>query len=165
MHKIILIGCPGSGKTTFAKTLGEKLTVPVTHLDQIMWLPGNVAIPYQQFLQAQEEVFKKDSWIIDGNYTKSIPNRIDKAETIIFFDTSRIVCLWRIIKRYFMNFGKPAPDLGGNNSYVLDFKLIKFVLTYPSRDIYKMLENIKPNKTLYIIKHDSDLDLVLNSIR
>lgn len=93
MKKIMIIGCGGSGKTTLAKQLSQELNLPLFHLDNYFWQPGWQEAPYDEFIEKQYELIMKDSWIIDGNYTRSLSIRLREADTIIFLDISRWRCL------------------------------------------------------------------------
>lgn len=164
MNKIILIGCPGSGKSTLARKLGATLNIPVHHLDAVMWRKDYEPIPYQEFLDAQEKIFKTDKWIIDGNFTKSIPRRLQEADTAIFFDIPKFICIWRLIKRYFKYYGKTRPDMGGNNKDKLGIKFLRFVLTYPTHQVRNILTAGQSRTRIITIKNNSDLKNFLQLI-
>ena len=113
MNKIVIIGCPGSGKTTLANKLGTLLHVPVHHLDKIFWTETD-HIKQDIFVTKQEEIMKNNQWIIDGNFTKSIDTRLLQADTIIFFEFPKIILYWRLVKRYAKHFNTARPDMGGD---------------------------------------------------
>lgn len=77
MKKIIVIGCPGSGKTTFAKKLGKAMGLPIYHLDAIWHKPDKTHIPREEFDLRQEEIFATEAWIIDGNYRRTVEMRVN----------------------------------------------------------------------------------------
>lgn len=106
MQKILIIGSPGSGKSTFSFRLSEKLNIPIIHLDKLFWKSGWVSRSKEAFDKLLIEEMEKESWIIDGNYSRTLPMRLEKADTVIFFDYSRFVCLWRVLKRVITNYGK-----------------------------------------------------------
>ena len=68
MKKIIVIGCPGSGKSTFSRSLSEKLNIPLYHLDMMYWNADRTTVDKAVFLSRLKEVIATDEWIIDGNY-------------------------------------------------------------------------------------------------
>ena len=99
MKRIMIIGSPGSGKTTLAKELAKKTKLPLVHLDHLYWLPGFVKRADDDFLELVMQACKQDAWIMDGNSISHLAERIPFADTIIFLDISRKTCMWRIIKR------------------------------------------------------------------
>lgn len=111
MQKIMIIGSGGSGKTTLAKRLGEKLNVPVHHLDNYFWQPGWQETPQIDFVEKQFDLVEQDCWIIDGNYIRTCSIRLHEADTIIFLDIPRWRCLYQAIKRQFSFHKKNRPDL------------------------------------------------------
>lgn len=106
--KIAILGTSGSGKSTLAQTLGATYHAPVLHLDTVHFLPGWVERPLDEenaivrrFLDTHE------SWIIDGNYTKTCyDRRLEEADQIIVLCFGRFTCLSRVLKRWWKNRGK-----------------------------------------------------------
>lgn len=98
-QKIIVIGSPGSGKSTFAKKLSEKYHIPLIHLDDLYWHVDWTPTPEEEWLVIMKELVKKERFIIDGNYAESLDIRLQNAETIIFLDTPLFICLYRIVYR------------------------------------------------------------------
>src|SRR3982751_1716212 len=99
MKKILVIGSGGAGKSTFAQRLGAILKLEVIHLDSLYWSSGWVEMPKDEWRTMVDELLKKDSWIMDGNYGGTLDIRLEAADTVVFLDISRLICLWRILKR------------------------------------------------------------------
>ena len=114
MKKIIVIGCPGAGKTTFAKGLKEKIGLPLFHLDSIWHKADRTHITREEFDARLGEILALDEWIIDGNFSRTFPRRLQFADTVIWLDLPVLVCLWGATKRVFQHHGKSRPDMGGN---------------------------------------------------
>ena len=89
MDRIMIIGCGGSGKSTLAQQLGQKLGLPVIHLDKLFWTPGWVSIPKEEFDRVHVDAVSKEKWIIDGNFDRTIPVRLKRCDTVIYLDFSR----------------------------------------------------------------------------
>jgi adenylate kinase family enzyme len=110
--RIAVIGCCGAGKSHLSTRLGAKLGLPVIHLDQLAWKPGWVEVPNTELAVKQREVFTRDgSWIADGNYGSTMLIRLAAADTILFMDFPTSICLYRVLKRRVMYFGRTRPDM------------------------------------------------------
>ena len=107
MKKAIIIGCPGSGKSTFARKLQDISDLPLYHLDMIYWTPDRTIIPREEFLEILSEILAQEQWIIDGNYASTMEWRMKFCDTIIFLDYPPEVCLAGAKERK----GKARPDL------------------------------------------------------
>jgi len=153
MERIIVIGCPGSGKTTLSKQLANKLGLPLTHLDVLHWRDGWQTIPKDEFDRLLTDELVKPNWIIDGNYNRTIPLRLQYCDTVIWLDYPRITCMLGVLKRYFKNRGKSRPDMGGNCPEKLDLEFLKFVWRFNKthRQRYKeMLDNADEVKVIVL---------------
>ncbi len=105
--KIIVIGCPGSGKSTFARALHEKTGIPLYHLDMMYWNADKTTVEKSVFLERLSAVLEKDAWIIDGNYASTMERRLAACDTVFFLDLPLDVCLAGIKERR----GKPRSDM------------------------------------------------------
>ena len=111
MKRILIIGSSGSGKSTLSRTLKEKLQLPVVHLDQLFWRAGWEHVTREEFDALLQTELEKDAWILDGNFDRTLPVRLTYADTVIFFDLPRLVCLWRVFKRVRTFRGRTRPDM------------------------------------------------------
>ena len=107
MKKIIVIGCPGSGKSTFCGALNEKVSIPVYHLDMMFWNEDKTTVEKNVFIERLTRVLKKDEWIIDGNYSSTLELRLRECDTVFFLDYPVEVCLEGVKARR----GKPRADM------------------------------------------------------
>lgn len=96
---MIVIGCPGSGKSTFSIKLSKLTKIPLYHLDLLNWNEDGINVKKSILLDRLEEILNMDSWIIDGNYGSSMEKRIIEADTIIFLDYPTTICLEGIRNR------------------------------------------------------------------
>ena len=113
MDKIMIIGFSGCGKSTLARRLGAALGIEPLHFDTIHWLPGWTESSDEYKTERVQKELEKDRWIIEGSYRRILwKERIDAADTIIFLDFNRFLCLYRVIKRRIMYAGKTRPDMG-----------------------------------------------------
>ena len=93
MQKVIIIGCPGSGKSTFSKSLESIINIPLYHLDMMFWNEDKTTVEKSVFLKRLSEVLTKDSWIIDGNFSSTMEQRMNECDTVIFLDYPPDICL------------------------------------------------------------------------
>ena len=93
MERIMIIGCGGAGKSTLARQLGEKLGLPVVHLDQLFWRPGWVNVSREEFDSLHREALAQERWIMDGNFDRTMDARIKRCDTAFSLDFRRFACL------------------------------------------------------------------------
>ena len=113
MKKILIIGNAGAGKTTFARELSKKTEIPLTHLDKLFWCGEWEHRSREDFDALLLDVLLRDEWIIDGNFNRTLPKRLEYCDTVFYFDFSPLACLWGATKRVLENYGKTRDDMGG----------------------------------------------------
>ena len=156
MKKVIVIGCPGSGKTTFAERLRKKTGLPLFYLDAIWHKPDKTHIPRDEFDERIKEIFRASQWIIDGNYSRTIEMRLKECDTVFLFDLPAEVCIQgareRIGKgRYDMPWIEKEPDP--------EFEA--FIKAFPETTlpkIYSLIEKYKNEKEIVIFKSREEAD-------
>ena len=131
MKRIMLLGCSGAGKSTLARALGKKLNLPVIHLDAVFWKPGWQEPDKEEFDQAVLELSRHESWIIDGNYSRTLDARLALADLIIFLDFPRWHCLTRIVKRRYQYANRVRPDMSPGCPEKIDLVFLKWIWGYP----------------------------------
>ena len=130
MERIIIIGCGGAGKSTLARQLGEKLDIPVVHLDKLFWKPGWVQVSQEEFDALHTRELAKAKWIMDGNFNRTMPQRIARCDTVVYLDFSRFACLLGVLKRVLTTYGTVRPDMGEGCPERIDFEFLKWVWNY-----------------------------------
>jgi len=95
----MVIGSGGAGKSTFARRLADVKQLPLVHLDEYYWQPGWERTPTEEWNAKVHELAAGDCWVIDGNYTNSLPIRAARCDAIVFFDFPRWLCIWGVLKR------------------------------------------------------------------
>ncbi len=93
MKKVVVVGCPGSGKSTFARKLQEKTGLPLYYLDMIWHKPDKTTLTKEEFDEKLHELIARDEWIIDGNYSRTLEPRLQACDTAFVFDLPLEVCL------------------------------------------------------------------------
>ncbi len=168
MHRIAIIGSSGSGKSTLALQLQKILQLPVYHLDQYNWLPGWQARPFAEFALEHTLLCKKENWIIEGIYTRTFEERIKHADTIIFLDFARMICLWRILKRTIQYYHKTTPSSAHGCYERFDLYFLNYVWNFNSlykKDILRLLEENKKNKAILIFQNRKTVFTFLNTLK
>ena len=110
MRRIVILGCSGSGKSTLARRLGERLGLPVVHLDVLFWEPGWVEPDNEAFRARVRASMTGDAWISEGNYiSRTFDLRLPRADQIVWMEPPRHVCIRRILVRTAL--ARPRPGL------------------------------------------------------
>ena len=162
MKKIIVIGCPGSGKTTFAKKLCEKTGIELVHLDAIWHRADRTHISRDEFDARLTEILSRDSYIIDGNYSRTVERRIAACDTVFLFDLPTDVCLDGAIARV----GTKRPDMPWIDTE-LDPKLRDEIESFRCEklpEIYALLEKYSESKAVTVFKSRKEADIFLDKL-
>ena len=166
MQRIIIIGCGGAGKSTLARKLGEVLDLPVVHLDKLFWKPNWVETSREEFDALLAQELAKDKWIMDGNFNRTMPERIKHCDTIIYLDFSRVVCLMGVVKRVITTYGTVRPDMGEGCPERIDFEFMKWVWNFNKNkreSYYKMLNEVEGIETI-VLKNRRAVKMFLKSL-
>ena len=150
MNKIIVIGCPGSGKSTFSKALQVKIGLPLYHLDILFWNNDKTHVTREVFDQRLSEILNQDKWIIDGNYSRTLETRINACDTVFLLDLPVCDCLIGANNRI----GKPRDDMPWIEQE-LDDEFKNFILNFPQNELPRIYELLK--------KHSSKTVIIFNS--
>lgn len=163
MKKIIIIGCPGSGKTTFAEKLHETTGLPLFYLDAIWHKPDRTHISRNEFDERLAEFFSLDKWIIDGNYSRTIEERLIACDTVFLFDLPTDVCLEGAIERL----GKGRYDIPWIDSE-LDSEFKEKILRFKEENlprIYCLIEKYRKEREIIVFYSREDSDKYIKSIK
>ena len=159
MKKIIVIGCPGSGKSTVSRALHNKTGIPLYHLDMMYWNADKTTVEKSVFLERLSAVLEKDEWIIDGNYGSTMELRMAVCDTVIFLDYPLDFCLDGIRKRR----GKPRSDMPWIETEE-DAEFLEFIKSYNEQQKPKVLELLKKysDKNIIVLESREQADAFLN---
>jgi len=100
MRRALVIGCPGAGKSTFARRLRDATGLPLHYLDQLFWRADRTHLDRDEFDTRLKAILSRDEWIIDGNYARTLPMRLERCDTVFFLDYSTSVCIEGIAARW-----------------------------------------------------------------
>jgi adenylate kinase family enzyme len=161
MKRILIIGSGGAGKSTLAKRLGEILNIEVFHLDKLYWQPNWIEPPKDEWQKTVEEILKRDSWIMDGNFGGTMETRLQACDTAIFLDFPPTICLYRILKRRFKYRNTNRPDMSIGCNEKVDLKFLDWIWNYRKRNKPKVEEILKncPNKvSVFRLKSNREVE-------
>lgn len=163
MKRIMVIGCPGSGKSTFSRALHKRTGIPLFHLDMMYWNADRTTVEKSVFRERLSGTIQLSEWIIDGNYGSTIELRLQACDTAIFLDYQPEVCLSGIFERR----GKARTDIPWiENEDEEDEEFIEFVKSFnaKSRPMIIELLNRYSYKDIYIFKSRDEADSFLNQL-
>lgn len=134
MERVAVVGSGGAGKSMLARQIGAILLLPVIHLDHCYWSPGWVPMPDDEWVAHQRELLSGDRWVVDGNYDATIALRAELADTIVFLDLPRRVCITRAVRR----FRSPILQAPGCPQKV-DTQFLRWIWDFPQRSRPRLL--------------------------
>lgn len=151
MKRVVVLGPGGAGKSTFARRLGEITGLPVIHLDRMYWKRGWVKTEKNKWRESVEREIAKPAWLIDGNFGGTREMRMRAADTIIFLDLPRWLCLYRIVKRRIIHIGRSRPEMAEGCYEKLDPEFIAWVWNYRKKSGQRAVEELKGMKDKRIV--------------
>ena len=162
MKKVIVIGCPGSGKSTFSRALHEKTGIPLHHLDMMFWNADRTTVEKSVFLERLHSAMEQDEWIIDGNYGSTIEMRLAACDTAFFLDYPAEVCLEGVRARR----GKPRSDMPWYETDEEDEEFIGFIKSYNEESRPRVMELLEryAHKDIHIFKNREEKDAFLSRL-
>ena len=154
-NRVLVLGCPGSGKSTFARALAAKTGLPLVHLDNVWWRTDGTHISREDFDRTLSELLRGEKWIMDGDYSRTYEVRVRAADTVIILDYPEEVCMAGIIARV----GQKRPDIPWTES-TLDPELVALVQSYRRDDRPALLSLLQkyPDKQALIFTSREEAD-------
>ena len=167
MERVMIIGCGGAGKSTLARRLGEKTGLPVVHLDQIWWAPGNWQHTSREEFDARlMREMDRPRWILDGNYNRTMELRLNHCDTVIYLDMPRIVCLKNWIGRVIKNWGHARADMAQGCSEWFDPEMFRWIWKFNKQNrkrYYRLLSEVE-EVDIIILKNRRQVERYLQNL-
>ena len=166
-QRVVVIGCSGAGKSTFARRLGDVTGLPVTHIDQLFWEPGWVLAPQQVYLARLEAVVSREAWIIEGVSTSTLDLRLPRTDAVIWLDRTRWACLGRVARRIATSYGEVRPDMAEGCPEQIDFEFLRYIWRFHGNydhRIHAAIEKHGLNRRTIMIRSDREAQDYLTSL-
>lgn len=161
MERIMVIGCPGSGKSTFSRELHARTGIPLYHLDRMYWKADRTTVDKSVFREQLARTVALDSWIIDGNYGSTLEMRMEACDTVIFLDYSTEVCLQGVQARR----GKPRPDMPWIEAEnETDEEFMNFIRNFSEESRPKIITLLEKyaDKEIHVFQNRAEADAFLH---
>ena len=163
LQKVVVIGSPGAGKSTFSRKLRDVTGLPLYYLDMIWHKPDRTTISRQEFDAKLNDILMKDKWIIDGNYNRTIEIRLKYCDTVFLMDFPLDICLSGAESRV----GKEREDIPWTEAE-LDSEFKQFILDFSKESlprIYQLIEKYGKDKSVYIFKSREEAEEYIRSVQ
>jgi len=167
MKRIAVVGCGGAGKSTLARRLGSILGIEVIHLDVHFWRPGWVETPAKEWAACQRALLQRESWIADGNFGATLDLRFAPADTIIFLDSPRWTCLWRVLRRRMLHAGRSRPDMAAGCRERVDLEFLRWIWEFPRRSrprLVAALDRYREGRQVEVLRSGREVARFLGSL-
>jgi len=133
IHRVMVVGCAGAGKTTLARSLAAWLGLPLVHLDFHFWRAGWQVPDSKDWREQVIALAAAPEWIMDGNYSNTYDVRMPRADTLVWLDYARSVCVRRVLLRTLTGYGRTRPDLPHSCPERFDLPFLRYVWNFPER--------------------------------
>jgi adenylate kinase family enzyme len=132
MQRVLVMGCSGAGKSTFARALADKLALPLVSIDKLFWQPGWREPKPAKFAAAMTQEAEKPAWVIDGNFLTDGASllRRERADTVCFFDLPRSICMLGVIRRGVTGHGVVRSEMAPGCPETIDLAFWRYVWTF-----------------------------------
>ena len=162
MQKVLIIGCPGAGKSTFARRLQSLTGLPLYYLDRLWHCPDRTNVTREAFDAALAGLLTRPAWIIDGDYSRTLPQRLEACDTVFFLDFPLEVCLAGVEDRR----GCLRPDMPWVEEE-LDAEFLQYILDFGQAQmpaIRAMLESYRGRRQIFTFHSRAEADASLNAL-
>lgn len=165
-----MLGSGGAGKSSFATALGRATGLPVTHLDVLFWRPGWTPAPIDEAVRDLATVVDGPRWVLDGNFLDhaEADGRFRHADTVVFLDLPRRVCLWRVLRRLATDRRRRRADLPDGCAESLDPDGLRWIWRYPRHDrpkVLAILDRLGPNVSVHRLRDRAAAQRYLDALR
>ena len=165
---MLVIGSGGAGKSTLARRIGERTGLPVIHLDALYWRPGWVEAPPDEWTGTVAALLEGDRWVMDGNYGRTLEQRLRACDTVVFLDLPRLVCAWRVLARAVRYRGRSRPDMAPGCPERMTWDFLRWVWAYPRRSrpgVLRRLAALDGGQTVIVLRSGAQVERFVATLR
>lgn len=158
----MVIGCSGSGKSVFSRKLRDSTGLSLYYLDMIWHKPDGTNISREEFDKQLDSIISRDSWIIDGNYQRTLETRIKACDTVFLFDLPTEICIEGALSRI----GKKREDMPWFENE-LDPEFRQWIESYRANqlpEVYRLLEKYKNNREIVVFRTREQADKFIEKL-
>ena len=162
MQRVMIVGSPGAGKSTFAKAFSRRTGLPLTHLDDLYWQPGWVRPEAESWQAQMRQTVAPERWILDGNYAGTLILRAERADTALVLAFPRWLCLYRAVSRALLN---RRPDAKALGKEPLDAEFLSFIWNFPRLGAAQLMQlRAVPGLRVIVLRNDGEARRFLSTI-
>lgn len=162
MKRTVVIGCSGSGKSVFSRKLRDVTGLSLYYLDMIWHKPDGTNISREEFDKQLDSIISRDSWIIDGNYQRTLETRIKACDTVFLFDLPTEICIEGALSRI----GKKREDMPWFENE-LDPEFRQWIESFRANqlpEVYRLLEKYKNNREIVVFRTREQADKFIEKL-
>lgn len=162
MKRAVVIGCSGSGKSVFSRKLRDVTGLSLYYLDMIWHKPDGTNISREEFDKQLDSIISRDSWIIDGNYQRTLETRIKACDTVFLFDLPTEICIEGALSRI----GKKREDMPWFENE-LDPEFRQWIESFRANqlpEVYRLLEKYKNNREIVVFRTREQADKFIEKL-
>jgi len=166
-QRILVLGSGGAGKSTAARALAAALDLPLHHLDRLFWRPGWQPTPDAEWAALQVELVRGERWVIDGDYSGTLPIRLGRADGVLLLDLPRTVCIWRVLWRAARHWGRQRADVGEGCPEHVDLAFLRWIWAFPRRSrgtLLKAMASRPPGQVWVVVGTPGDARRLLAAV-
>ena len=167
MRRVLVIGCSGAGKSTVSRRLAKITGLPLIDLDAIHWRSGWVEPSPREWREIVGAAAAKPEWIMDGNYAGTFDLRVPRADTVVWLDFSRRICLWRVVKRTARNLGNNREGLPPGCPERLNWEFLRYIWTFNAEHrprVVATLDRFGAGSRVIRLDNDRSVDAFLATV-
>lgn len=161
MQRILLLGPGGAGKSTLARRLGDRLGLPVVHLDREHWQPGWVEPDPAWWASRLAELAAAERWVMDGNYGRHLASRLARADTVLLLLPPTTTCLRRVVGRWLAHRGGTRPDMAPGCPEQVTFEFLHWIATFRFHSLPRLerqLAALPPTVAVHVLRSTRDVE-------